>query len=80
MEPLGPAWACVEVSAALTAMDCGVELTRVWRELDNCVGTVVENDREWLKGRMILPIECLRAQVGLAETLARESGMRTLPQ
>ena len=36
----------VEVSAALTAMDCGVELTRVWRELDNYVGTVVENDRE----------------------------------
>eukprot|EP00439_Symbiodinium_sp_Y106_P044562 s8289_g5.t1 len=36
----------VEVSAALTAMDCGVELTRVWRELDHYVGTVVENDRE----------------------------------
>ena len=60
----------VEVSAALTAMDCGVELTRVWRELDNYVGTVVENDRERVVERANdLADRMLRAQVGLAETL-----------
>ena len=36
----------VEVSNALTAMECGVELTRVWTELDRYITTVVENDRE----------------------------------
>ena len=62
----------VEVSAALTAMDCGVELTRVWRELDNYVGTVVENDRERAVERANdLADRMLRAQVGLAETLYR---------
>ena len=72
----------VEVSAALTAMDCGVELTRVWGELDNYVGTVVENDRarEWLKGRMILPIECCEPKLDWQRLSTRESGMRTLPQ
>ena len=60
----------VEVSAALTAMDCGVELTRVWRELDHYVGTVVENDRERVVERANdLADRLLRAQVGLAETL-----------
>ena len=55
----------VEVSAALTAMDCGVELTRVWRELDNYVGTVVENDRERVVERANdLADRMLRAQVG----------------
>ena len=71
----------VEVSAALTAMDCGVELTRVWRELDNYVGTVVENDRERVVERANdLADRMLRAQVGLAETLyKREGNENTVP-
>ena len=71
----------VEVSAALTAMDCGVELTRVWRELDNYVGTVVENDRERVVVRANdLADRMLRAQVGLAETLyKREWNEDTAP-
>ena len=71
----------VEVSAALTAMDCGVELTRVWRELDNYVGTVVENDRERVVERANdLADRMLRAQVGLAETLyKREWNENTAP-
>ena len=70
----------VEVSAALTAMDCGVELTRVWRELDNYVGTV-ENDRERVVERANdLADRMLRAQVGLAETLyKREWNENTAP-
>ena len=71
----------VEVSAALTALDCGVELTRVWRELDNYVGTVVENDRERVVERANdLADRLLRAQVGLAETLyKREWNEGTAP-
>eukprot|EP00439_Symbiodinium_sp_Y106_P003422 s10927_g1.t1 len=71
----------VEVSAALTAMDCGVELTRVWRELDNYVGTVVENDRERVvETANDLADRMLRAQVGLAETLyKREWNENTAP-
>ena len=71
----------VEVSAALTAMDFGVELTRVWRELDNYVGTVVENDRERVVERANdLADRMLRAQVGLAETLyKREWNENTAP-
>ncbi|CAE7221203.1 unnamed protein product [Symbiodinium sp. CCMP2592] len=36
----------VEMSAALTAMDSGVELARVWNELDSYITTVVENESE----------------------------------
>ena len=62
-------------------MDCGVELTRVWRELDNYVGTVVENDRERVVERANdLADRMLRAQVGLAETLyKREWNENTAP-
>ncbi|CAE7666480.1 unnamed protein product [Symbiodinium sp. CCMP2592] len=57
-----------EVSAALTAMDCGVELTRVWSELDAFITTVVENDRQRVAERgSDLTDRMLRAQVNLAE-------------
>ena len=71
----------VEVAAALTAMDCGVELTRVWRELDHYVGNVVEHDRERVVERANdLADRLLRAQVGLAETLyKREWDERLAP-
>ena len=71
----------VEVSAALTAMDCGVELTRVWNELDAYVAAVVENDRERVFERANdLADRMLRAQVGLAETLyKREWNEDTAP-
>eukprot|EP00439_Symbiodinium_sp_Y106_P027821 s7030_g3.t1 len=68
----------VEVFAALTAMDCGAELTRVWRELD---AYVVENDRERVVERANdLADRMLRAQVALAETLyKREWNEDTAP-
>eukprot|EP00439_Symbiodinium_sp_Y106_P072984 s3565_g13.t1 len=71
----------VEVAAALTAMDCGPELTRVWSELDSYVGTVVENDRERVVERANdLADRLLRAQVGLTETLyKREWNEDTAP-
>ena len=34
------------VSVEVSNADCGVELTRVWSELDRYITTVVENDRE----------------------------------
>ena len=70
-----------EVSAALTAMDCGAELASVWNELDSYVGTVVENDRERVVERANdLADRLLRAQVGLAETLyKREWNEDTAP-
>ena len=62
-------------------MDCGVELTRVWNELDAYVATVVENDRERVVERANdLADRMLRAQVGLAETLyKREWNEDTAP-
>ena len=36
----------VEVSKALTAMDVGPEICRVWNELDCFITAVVRNDRE----------------------------------
>ena len=71
----------VEVSAALTTIDCGVKFTRVWRELDNYVGTIVENDRERVVERANdLADRMLRAQIGLAETLyKREWNENTAP-
>ena len=71
----------VEVSAALTALDCGAELTRVWNEHDNYVTTIVENDRERLVERANdLADRMLRAQVGLADTLyKREWNEDTAP-
>ena len=53
----------------------------MWRELDNYVGTVVENDRERVVERANdLADRMLRAQVGLAETLyKREWNENTAP-
>ena len=69
----------VEVSAALTALDCGAELTRVWNEHDNYVTTIVENDRERLVERANdLADRMLRGPSGPGQTLSiRENGMRT---
>ncbi|CAE7514861.1 unnamed protein product [Symbiodinium sp. CCMP2592] len=57
----------VEVSAALTAMDCGIELTRVWNRY---ITTIVENGRERVVERANdIADRTLRAQVNLGETL-----------
>ena len=65
----------------LAAMDCGVELTRVWIELDRYITTVVESDRERVVGRASdLADRMLRAQTNLGETLfEREWDENTAP-
>ena len=70
----------VEVSAALTAMDCGVELTECGMSLTPMWPLSWRmTARECLKGR-ILADRMLRAQVGLAETLyKREWNEDTAP-
>ena len=73
----------VEVSNALTAMDCGVGLTRVWNELDRYITAVVESDRESVVEKANdLADRMLRAQTqtNLGEALfKRESDENTTP-
>ena len=61
-----------EVAAAITRMDGGPKITRVWAGLDSCVTMVVESDRERLVTEACkLADRMLSAQLSLADALYR---------
>ena len=61
-----------EVAAAITRMDGGPKITRVWAGLDSCVTMMVESDRERLVTEACkLADRMLSAQLSLADALYR---------
>ena len=67
-----------ETATAITRMDCGPDITRMWTRLDECVTMLAENDKK----RLVIEANdlanrLLSAQTGLAEAVFRSKLFET---